>query len=223
MNSSREYQEWTLAKLHDECRDQRSRSRQKNGQQNPLICFELFRRAFVNKDDHALTLIYRMYLPQVAAWVKQLAQDETLDYPLGFYVVDCASNFILKMQKIPFHNFEKLEQIMAYWKKCAFSLMMDTFRKKRIIQISLDELPLWATNSNFSSQMVVEWMIQRIEAKCQSEKERLLLNLAMQQDLKPREIAALYPQFWPSSGAVSTALFRIKAKLKEDQELRSLI
>ncbi|MCB0029837.1 MAG: sigma-70 family RNA polymerase sigma factor [Anaerolineales bacterium] len=212
----------TLGGLLEACQAQRANYYRLSEVVDSRFCYELFRRAFAERDDAALTALYHLYLPQIAAWVRQLAGDTELDYPLGFYVADCASHFVLKMQARPFEAFPQLGQIMAFWKKCVFGLMTDSLRRRRFLYIPIEDLPLWAERQDASSGLEIAWLVDRINQLLASDNERLLIELALYQEMKPREIAAHYPQLWPSPGAVSTAIFRLKSRLKDDPAIQKL-
>ena len=219
---ARSVERLALSNLVEICRQQRASYYHRPDQVDSRFCFELFRRAFAEQNDEALTALYPLYLPQVAAWVQQLARETELDYPLGFYVADCASHFVLKMRARHFRLFQSLGQIMAFWKKCIFGLMIDSMRRRRFVYVSIDELPLWAERQEVHTGLIVEWLVARLNHLLISEKDQLLIELALYHDWKPREIAAHYPQHWPSPGAVSTAISRLKTRLKDDPAIQQL-
>ncbi|MEZ4726377.1 MAG: hypothetical protein R3E79_04505 [Caldilineaceae bacterium] len=83
--SSQELRSLSLANVAYHCRQESERyfRRQAN---DSTYCYELFRRAILERSDVAWALIYDQYTPQVAGWVKSHSSYDSSGEEVGYFV-----------------------------------------------------------------------------------------------------------------------------------------
>src|SRR5688500_3759623 len=119
-------------------------------------CYEVFRRAFVEGNQDAYTLICRQYAPMVTNWVRVRLRSAALDEAVEECVNSAfASMFHSLSRPGAFAKFESIRHLLAYMRSCAVSAAETENRKNKI----MDEL----TESLVSSEEGPERSVIRAE------------------------------------------------------------
>jgi DNA-directed RNA polymerase specialized sigma24 family protein len=170
------------------CREESSRYQRRCGEE-PGHCFELFRRAIVERDQEAWSILYSQYRPLVAGWVRgsfDQADDGVNQAWAKFWRSVDPDTFV--------NRFSGIGKVMAFLKLCAYSVRIDEHRRdKARATISLGEMNLPDHPPPQEENLVLEELLKYIEPRLQNEQERLVFCLSFQVGLKPREIAQNYP------------------------------
>lgn len=217
MNQHRSLNRASLPQLIAGCCQEQTQILSKRG-----CCFELFRRAFDFGDDHAWFAIQRQYRALFIRWVLESITIE-LDH---FVVEDLLQNALerfwcaLAASERPLaERFTYTGELLKYMKLCVRSACREwqrgEYRRHRLqerLALAADapaprplEL-LWSQKVQANHcTMVRHWL----EVHCQDEAEKLVYRLTYEEELKPRQIVAQHPEYFPAVEDV----YRIKQRL----------
>jgi len=197
---------------------------------DPRFCFELFRRAIVDKDQRAWELAYRQYHPLVAGWAARHpafpACGEELDY-----LVNCSfERMWAAVGPAKFDRLPDLRSLLRYLQMCVHSVIVDLARNAEpAVELpaletadldGLDRSPP-AEQASFQADRKEFW--QAVERRLQSDKERRVVYGSFVLALKPRELLAHYPDTFSDVGEVYRVKENVLDRLRRDDELRRLL
>lgn len=181
-------------------------------------CFELFRRALVEARQEAFTYVYRIYEPQVRAWVYNHSQFNRTDETADYFVSLSFSKLFFALRGEKFNKFSSLGHVLKYLNMCVFTGILEYLRSQPRDAETLEEESA-PYNPSPSSELAGE-LQTHINRILEDAQDRLLVHLVYVLNLKPAEIQQQYPDQWDSARAVSVALQRIRRHLRKDQWLR---
>jgi len=187
-------------------------------------CFELFRRAVRENCQESWNAVYNQYRHQMIRWAGG-SSDDAED------LVHCAlENFFKAMIKYPqvFTGFAGMASVMAYLKRCTRSVLVDGLRKAEREQRIVDALR--KTNPTQTSPLehavldpiVRKQCVEHIHSRLNDDKERLMLYLQLELELKPAEVVRRYPDQFPNAREVYKIRDRIIHRLSQDPVLQDL-
>lgn len=204
------------------CDDETARYRRREPHDD-RFCFELFRRAIVNRDDACWSGLLRIYGEQVLAWCRRAGGEPAFD------VEELAQ---LVWQKF-WHSFttKNLERargtagVLAYLQMCAMSVVIDAARARpntislhqKMIERPGDELPL-DDQIAAADELAALWAIVR--AHLRDEREVVLVSLMFEIGLKPAEAQARRPDLFPDVSDVYRTKRNLMDRLARDSALR---
>jgi len=193
---------------------------------DPQYCFELFQRAFAS-NNFAWDAVYTQYQPQVMSWVRQHSGFESSGEEIEYFVLGAFAKFWNAMMPEKFRQFPDLGRLLRYLQLCVHSVITDHNRTRDVAESfdpTEDHLPpnKDLQHRNFESD-VLETIGERkcrdwIEEHLHDEKERLVLRLYMDDDLKPREIYAQFPAKFEDVDEVYRIRQNVVARLGRDPE-----
>lgn len=185
-------------------------------------CFELFRRAYSELVDDALSHIYDIYLPLLARRARR--------HPLYFqscqnddYFARVAlSNFYRVNRGAQFEQkFSVLESVIKYLYACLHSAIAQDVRENaQLIESPEDDAdwpPAPGTSPNIEDAAEL-W--KRILSLLPEPEHQRLAYLRFVLNMKPGEIVKSDPKLWVSEREVSVALQLIRRRLRKDNWLR---
>lgn len=185
-------------------------------------CFELFRRAYADLLDEALSHIYQIYVPLLVRRARrhpmyfQSCQDEEYFARRAltkFYEVSRGERFDSKFSMLP--------GIIKYLYACLHSVIVQEVRDNaRIVEPASDE-ENWLS-AEPSDMLPANDLWDHIARLLPDSDLQRLAYLRFVLGVKPAEIAELHPQVWSNKREVSVALQTIRRRLRKDQELRDL-
>ncbi|MEP7290389.1 MAG: hypothetical protein ABI835_01345 [Chloroflexota bacterium] len=186
-------------------------------------CFELFRRAYGDLLEEALSRIYDIYLPMLARHARrhplyfQSCQDD--DYFArvalsSFYRVNRGTRFEEKFSVLP--------GVINYLYACLHSAIAEDVRENaRLVESPSDDpdFPSAAPPADPDLQDAPALWAHVISLLPEAEHQRLAY-LRFVLAMKPAEIVQQYPQSWATEREVSVALQLIRRRLRKDDHLR---
>ena len=193
-----------------------------------IYCFELFRRAIRNNDEHALGVVFVQYQPLVARWVDRWMSKHP-DFPL---VHDEAQDFIAQAFERFWFSFTpaKLEKsrsiadVLKYLQMCVHGAIMDAWRKLRHRQL---EQELGDEEQEFSEPAPTpEELLQKdefwqlIRKKCKEQEEYMVIYASFSLALSPREILAEYPGVFQDVKEIYQRKANLLERLERDDEFK---
>lgn len=191
-------------------------------------CFEMFRRAIEENDQEAWSAAYAQYYRMVADWLGgRQAADELIESTF--------EKFWRTLHNVRLsRRFKHVGAVLAYLRKCAFSVRFDLERREqrehriaRKVALSetltvhtddAEDLALENVALDTLQDSVRRWLAENI----QDEQERLVLFLSYDLDLSPSEIAHCFPEQFADVKEVRKVKERVLKRLRRADELRKL-
>jgi hypothetical protein len=217
MNQHRTLDKASLPRLTAGCRQEQTEISSKRG-----CCFELFRRAIDLGDDHAWFAVQQQYYPLFVCWAV-----ESLTVDVDHYVVDDLLQiamerfwYCLSAAERPLaERFTCTGALLKYMKRCIQSACRE-WQRREAKQFHLQnrlalrfEAPVRRPLEHHWSQKVHTARCTAVrhwlEEHCRNEAELLVYRLTYEEELKPRQIVAQYPEHFPAVQDV----YRIKQRL----------
>jgi RNA polymerase sigma factor (sigma-70 family) len=164
-------------------------------------CFELFRRAIQNNDQHALEAVIVQYQPLVARWVDKWMDkypdltsfhEETQDF-----IAQAFERFWISFTPAKFDRSHSLAAVLRYLQMCVNGAITDAWRKAR--RIRLEQESRDEEQESSESDPTPEDILQKAEfwqlirKKARDPKEYIVVYAFFHLNLLPREILAEYP------------------------------
>ena len=129
----------SLAALAQRCREETLRFL--SGQdRDDTYCFEIFKRAVVERDDRAWEAIVNQYRGIVLAYVGQHSVAAVLREADDYWLNRAFQRFWSAVGPERFAAFPDLPALLKYLKLCVHSVLLDELRARRAA-VSLDEIP----------------------------------------------------------------------------------
>ena len=221
----------TLAGLAHHCG--RETERFLRGQSHdPRYCFELFRRAILNSNDQAWSLVYERYRPLVRKWIQKHSTYPATDEEWQYFLNRAFERMWSAMNPERFDTFSDLGSVLRYLQMCVHTAIIDEARaaEEPTVDIEDEKLLAVATSENgasvgsrSSSRAEHDEFWQQINERLKDEKEHLVIYGSFVLALKPRELYADYMHVFSDV----TEIYRIKqnvlARLGRDDELKKLL
>ncbi len=230
-----------LSELTSECQAQ-TELYVRREEYDPRYCFEIWRRAIVERDEAAWETAITQYSVFVRRWLAQrLANLPALRFEEDVLVNGVFINFYRFVGPDKFPSFTNLSGILQYLKLCCGTVVIDAQRdyQARLFNLSLDANsssddnadgglnPAERLSSEFDLESDVVHRADRrafwgeIWHKLPDQADRLLVYLRYVLDMPPREIARLYPQVFPDVTQVYRRNKNLLWRLRNNGEILS--
>lgn len=207
----------SLNDLAQQCQEETLKY-QRNLPSAPEYCYELMRRAFDSYTGHqAFAHIFRIYSEQVHRWVKQHPRYNATGEDATFFVNGAFAAFYMGVRRNGFDKYPSVMKLLAYLKACVFSAIYDF---KSTSDTPLDDETMGHSSEQFGEAKL---LYESIKAQLVDSNDQQLFQLRYVLDIKPAEIAELYPDIWEDARAVSVALQRIRRSLRNNEIVRQLL
>ena len=200
------------------------------------FCFELFRRAIVEKSETCWSAIYQQYKNLVYRWIIQFAKTDTLvgGVSIEEMVLDAFTAFWRAFTPDKLQNAGYLASILAYLKSCAATAVLQAQRKldSFALETEWDEVlvesqkgaiqPTMRADELLLKQMYAERLWTVVERCCKDDKERVIARLCLVANLKPRQILEHYPTLFADIAEIYMLNRNLKNRLGRDKQLLEL-
>lgn len=207
----------------------------KNLEHDTRFCFELFRRAILERSNSAWEAIRAQYSVLVARWVNRWA-DGHPDFPLASqeqedFIEDAFIRFWHSFTPEKFGRSQELKAVLKYLKMCVFSSTSDAWRKMSREQFdqSLDVDDEREERGPAEDGPTPEETVQNdelwqfIKTRLKDEKEYTVVYAWFHLGLSPRQIIAEYPKVFRDINEVYQCKANVWARLGRDPDLRKLL
>lgn len=215
-----------IALIAKRCEEETERFRRERASDS-RFCFELFRRAVLDRGDQAWELILSAYRAQVLSWVRRhpaypSLRDDAQDLAdLAFERMWVA----LTPEKFR-ASATDLRAVLTYLQMCVNSVVQDRVRadRRRDHEVDIDAEDRLETEAgptidpadealdNVRSQML--W--REIQARLQDDRERIAMHESFLLGLKPQEIQARHPAAFREVVDVYRAKQNVILRLRRD-------
>jgi hypothetical protein len=228
MTDARNLRLLDVDRLADECADHTTRFFNR-ATYDPGYCYELFRRAIVNRNSYAWDKIYRQYQPLVVKWVINHtglpATGEEVDY-----FVNCTFDKMwTAVDAEKFKQFDNLAEVLRYFKMCANSVIVDYRRVNPIDAVHLEPFPpvlrqdLPSIEERITDQLKRQELWETVAASTHNEKDAIVLESSFVYDLKPSAIYAENSDRFESLDEVYRVKRNLLNRLRRNPDLQQFL
>lgn len=195
---------------------------------DPRYCFELFRRALLERNQQAYALLYQQYQALVAGWVERHPSFPALDEEVQYFVNRAFEKMWRALTPAKFERFPDLKSLLSYLKLCAGSAVLDHARAGKLEMVDEEpaDLGVAGSDTQVDPEQVTVSQVQRQEfwqlvlTRLADERERLVVYGSFVLALKPRELCAKYPQVFADVNEVYRVKQNVLERLRRDVELK---
>jgi RNA polymerase sigma factor (sigma-70 family) len=234
IRASDEYQETdvrtlTLAGIAHRCTQETERYFRRRGH-DPRYCFELFRRAIVDRDQRAWEHVYAQYRPLVIHWVRRHSAFPGSGEEAPYFVNRAFEKMWTALTPAKFDRFRDLSPLLRYLQMCVHSAILDQVRaaEQRVVDAEAETMRAGeeedgaAVEAQALARVRREELWRAIDARLHDEKERCVVYGSFVLALKPRELCAQYRDTFRDVREVYRVKENVLARLRRDAELARL-
>ncbi|MCB0063394.1 MAG: sigma-70 family RNA polymerase sigma factor [Caldilineaceae bacterium] len=206
----------SLDELAQRCAAETERFFQRAGAQDNGYCFELMRRAFVERDDAAWDKVYAQYQGLVTGWIVAHPQFAATDEESAYFLNAVFTSMWKSCTPERFSRFPDLPALLAYLKSCVHTNIANHLRKRRVPvatmhEESTDVMAAHGMAGGVLDKLARAELWQLLDTLLHNDKERLITDLYFIQGLKPRTI---YEQAAAHFASIQE-VYRVKQNLME--------
>jgi hypothetical protein len=223
-----ELRQLPLAEIAARCREETARFlRQEIAEE--AFCFELFRRAVVERASGAWEAVYTQYRGVVLAWVRRHPMAATAAEDDTYWVNRTFDRFWSAVGPERFAAFPGMAALLRYLKMCAHSVLMDDVRARHSTRLEpLTDVHADVSETPDTAGTVVGalagsdlWGV--IGAMMQDEAERHVAYCCFALDLKPREVYERHPDLFGSVDDVYRIKRNLLDRLRRNPDIRAFL
>ncbi len=187
---------------------------------NPRFCFEIFRRAIVERNEEAWDIIYHQYRPLLDSWFRRHPLGETFRTERDELVLRAFERFWQAVSPEKFSSFPGLAGILRYLQLCIHATLTDAMRYRQRNNLLMDdgEEMLRQHVQNGGENTLEALLIQRersvaiwqwVERHCNDQREIMLMYESLVLGFSPTEMCEHHPTLFSGVEEV----YRLKAKV----------
>lgn len=222
-----DFQKLTLSSLSHRCA-QESDHFFNSQDHDPRFCYELFRRAILQRNELAWDRIYSQYERLVSHWVERHGSFQSSGEEVQFFMNRAFEKMWLGITPKKFETFTDLKSILRYLQMCVHSVMVDFVRQKEYkLVVEAAEEMLYQPHSGetviedkiagkLDGQLLWDWLQEQL----QDEREKCVVYYMFVLALKPREIAVQFQHLFNDVTDVYRVKENLLARLRRSDELR---
>lgn len=219
--SSQEMRSLALAGIAHRCRQESERYFRRQSH-DPTYCYELFRRAILDRSDAAWALIYTQYTPLVSGWVQRHNGYAGSGEEASYFVNRSFEKMWSAIPPEKFNRFPDLKSLLRYLQLCVHSVVIDHVRAEEVAALEEPTVVLEGVEAPIIDALQRQAFWQQIQRRLNDEREQQLLYYRYGLGLKPRQLCEHFPNEFPDINEVYGMTQNILARLRRDEELRQL-
>ena len=197
---------------------------------DPRYCFELFRRAILERSQEAWELVYAQYHALVLKWATlHPALSATVEEP-QYFVNRAFEKMWSSITADKFSHFPDLKSVLRYLQMCVHSVIVDSARRaeqSRVEASTEEEYESREHGPSVEAQVVERMQRQALweclNSRLHNEKERCVTYGSFILNLKPQELHAAYRETFQDIEEVYRIKQNVLDRLRRDQKLFELI
>lgn len=192
-------------------------------------CYELFRRAVFERNEHAWERIYAQYRSLVGSWVTRHTSFHQTGEEVDFFINRAFEKLWSALTPDRFEQFPDLKSLLRYLQMCVHSTIIDFTRSMEGSQVvHFDDHP--GLEKQAQDVTFDEMAAKRLDrkglwdmllARVKDEQERAVLHDSFVLDLKPRELYARHSKLFASVDEVYRVKENLLARLRRDTEVQA--
>ncbi|MCE7986939.1 MAG: sigma-70 family RNA polymerase sigma factor [Caldilinea sp. CFX5] len=220
-SSSQTLDSLSLSGLADHCR-QESEHYFRGQPHDPAYCYELFRRAIVERAEGAWACLYEQYTPLVAGWVERHSGYADSGEDVGYFVNRAFEKMWSAIPTAKFARFPDLKSLLRYLQLCVHSVIIDHIRAEEVTVLEEPTIILAGVEEPILDAIQQESFWQELRRRLHNEREEQLLYYRYGLGFKPRQVCEYFPTEFPDINEVYSLTQNILARLRRDDELHQL-
>ena len=197
---------------------------------DPRYCFELLRRAIVDRCQRAWEFAYAQYQPLVTSWVRRHTAFPACGEDAQYLVNRAFEKMWTALTPAKFGRFPALNALLRYLQMCVHSVILDAVRMaERTPTVPYEQLPVHqnpepaAPENQAMERMQRRALWEEINARMHDDQERQVVYASFVLALKPREICSQFPDLFRDVKQVYRVKENVLARLRRDPELARLL
>jgi len=198
---------------------------------DPWYCFELFRRAIVDRSQPAWEHVYGQYQGLVTGWVQRHAAFPVSGEEPDYFVNRAFEKMWAAITPDRFDRFPDLKSLLRYLQMCVHSAILDLARSAEQSTVGIREETAAVANQaegagvddQAMARVYQQELWRAINARLHDEKEQRVLYGSFVLALKPREIYTHFSGTFRDVDEVYRVKENLLARLRRDAELRKLL
>ena len=207
-----------LPEIATRCAEETARFRRQQ-RYDSRYCYELFRCAILLEKQAAWDFLLSQFGPLVRHWIGNQVQQEELYQEVWF-------RFSQAVTPARWHkgDFPTLKRLLSFLRTIAIRQAIDAERERELERRAVSQLENELSHQSLSfpwQQATRQELAELIRARLKDDQEHWLVRLMFEYDMKPREIALEYPQYFEDVQTVYRVRDRLLERLKRDPTLRS--
>lgn len=194
-------------------------------------CFELFRRAAVERDQVAWEMLYKQYQALISGWVTRHPMFHVLEEEVDFFVNRAFERMWTALTPEKFSHFSDFRSLMRYFQMCVHSVLVDYVRRKEE-NYRLEEVPDAALQGDKPEEHVERTVMahdhrrqfwELVDSRLQNEKEKQLVYGIFVLDLKPRQLIEEFGNLFRDIREIYRIKENVMERLRRDQEIQRVL
>ncbi len=198
---------------------------------DPRYCFELFRRAIMERNQRAWELVYTQYRSLVAGWVERHSAFPSSGEEAQYLVNRAFEKMWSAVTPDRFGRFPDLKSLLRYLQMCVHSVVLDQVRVAERAEVGAEadiaSVEGEAGDTTLEDQALAhvrgQELWDQISERLHNEKERRVVYGYFVLALKPKEIYAEGKDTFRDVREVYRIKENVLARLRRDAELKKLL
>lgn len=194
---------------------------------DPLYCYELFRRAILERNQRAYDCLYAQYQPLVAGWVERHPSFAGAGEEVPYFVNRAFEKLWHALTPEKFRRFNDLKALLSYLKLCTHSVIIDHARARQHSLVDEEQgeaLLAGQAASGDVEQETIENVQQQefwrlVNGRLADEKEQAVVFGSFVLAMKPAELHVRYAHLFSDVKDVYRTKQNVLERLRRDQEL----
>lgn len=187
--------------------------------------YEIFRRAIMEHDEGAWTLIYECYHSLMVSW----ARHSSTAPQIGEYYNDIADQAFARawaaLSPHDFDQFVSLAKLLAYLRTCVTAVVIDYARARMARErmfLRLETTTFATPEEQVLDELERAELWNLVQSLAETEQERTILVENFVYDLPPRVILARHPELFEHIAMVYFAKRNLLARLQRNRTLQQM-
>lgn len=196
------------------------------------FCLELFRRAIVEREEAAWSVIISQYENLVRAWVQRHHSFPMADEDADYFINRSFDNFWSAFSRNPtkLEKFKNLKSLMQYLKLCTFTAVQTYVersmppRQAIFSDIPIETLPESLDSiASVDDNMVAGIVWQYISAAVKTEQEQKIAEDFLLHGMKPQEIWSRHQDLFENVDQVRRVKGNFMTRLRRNKQLLAIV
>jgi DNA-directed RNA polymerase specialized sigma24 family protein len=191
-------------------------------------CYELFRRAIVERDQRAWAFLYEHYRTLVIGWIRRHPSFPSSGEETQFFVNRTFERMWSALTPQKFERFPTLSALLRYLQLCVHSTILDHAQaaERHALLAATDteqEIPVTSdavVEEEVLSQMGQQAFWQEVQSRLHGEHEVRVVYDSFVLGLKPRQILERAPNLFSDVKEVYQVKENVLSRFKRDADLR---